>query len=103
MARRAKKKMLSGATDYTLLQMKHAHGNQLKEAASYRDRSRVVENYKLASQRNGLEIERMNLNHYLQKLPIPMQQYYSERVRDLASQIDTSKRRFPQYRGWFDE
>ena len=43
MARRAKKKMLSGATDYTLLQMKHARENQLKEAASYRDRSRVVE------------------------------------------------------------
>ena len=91
------------SSNYAFLQMKYARGNKLKEISSHRDRARVVEQYTLASRRNDLEVERQNIRHYAQRLPAPIQNYYFDRINDLISQIDTSKKRFPQYRGHYDE
>ena len=90
-------------TNYALLQMKYARENKMKEISSHRDRARVVEQYTLASRRNDLEVERHNLRHYAQRLPAPIQTYYFDRINDFTSQIDTSKKRPPQYSGHYDE
>ena len=89
-------------SEYALLQMKRAHENKLKEATVHRTRARVVEDYMRASRRNDLEVERQNLNSYTQRLPPELQQYYASRMNDLATQIDASKRRYPQFRGAYD-
>ena len=89
-------------SEYALLQMRHAHENRLKEASAHRTRARVVENYMRASQRNDMEVERQNLQSYMQRLPPEIQQYYATRVADLTTQIDASKKRYPQFRGDYD-
>ena len=89
-------------SEYALLQMKYAHENKLKEATAHRTTTRVAEGYNRASNRNNLEVERQNLNSSGQRMPPGMQQYYLDRINDLTTQIDTSKRRFPQYRGHYD-
>ena len=89
----------SKGSEYALLQMKRAHENKLKEATAHRTRARVVENYMLASRRNDLEVERQNLNNYSQRLPPELQQHYARRINDLTTQIDASKKRYPQFRG----
>ena len=90
-------------SEYALLQMKYARENKLKEATVHRTKARVVEDYTRASNRNNLEVERQNLNSSIQRMLHGLQQYYLDRINDLTTQIDTSKRRFPQYRGHYDE
>ena len=94
---------LAKGGDYALLQMKYARENKLKEATAHRTRARVVEDYTRASHRNNLEVERQNLNSFAQRMPPQMQQYYFDRITDLTTQIDASKKRFPQFRGHYDE
>ena len=86
---------LAKGSDYALLQMKFARENKLKEATAHRTRARVVEDYTRASHRNNLEVERQNLNSFAQRMPPQVQQYYFDRIADLTSQIDTSKRGSP--------
>ena len=87
--------MPTKGSEYALLQMKYARENKLKEISSHRTRARVVEDYTRASHRNNLEVERQNLNSFAQRMPPQVQQYYFDRIADLTSQIDTSKRGFP--------
>ena len=89
-------------TEYALLQMKYARENKLKEETSHRSRAREVEKYLLASQRNDLEVQRHNLRYGLEKLPTSVRRYYIDRINDLTEKIDTSKKRFPQFRGIYD-
>ena len=89
-------------SEYALLQMKYAHENKLKEATAHRAKARVVEKYLLASNRNNLEVERQNLNSSIQRMPQGVQQYYLDRINDLTAQIDNSKKRFPEFRGYYD-
>ena len=96
------KGLVKQGSEYALLQMKYAHENKLKEATAHRTKARVVEDYNRASNRNNLEVERQNLNSSVQRMPHGMQQYYLERINDLTTQIDSSKKRFPQYRGHYD-
>ena len=99
----AKGSIRGQGSDYAFLQMKYARENKLKEATAHRTRARVVEDYTRASHRNNLEVERQNLMSYAQRMPASVQQYYFTRITDLTSQIDASKKRFPQYRGHYDE
>ena len=94
---------LAKGSEYALLQMKYARENKLKEATAHRTRARVVEDYMRASNRNNLELERQSLNTFAQRMPAQVQQYYFDRINDLTTQIDASKKRFPQYRGHYDE
>ena len=94
---------LAKGSDYALLQMKFARENKLKEATAHRTRARVVEDYTRASHRSDLEVERHNLNSFAQRMPPQVQQYYFDRIADLTTQIDASKKRFPQFRGHYDE
>ena len=94
--------MPSKGAEYSLLQMRYAQKNKLKEATAHRTRARVVENYMRASRRNDLEVERQNLRNYSQRLPAEVQQHYFSRINDLTTQIDASKKRYPQFRGDYD-
>ena len=89
-------------SEYALLQKKLARENMLKEESSHRSRVMQSEKYRLASQRNGLEEQRMNLRYGLEKLPVSVRQYYLERINNLTGQIEASKKRFPEFRGNFD-
>ena len=101
-SRKMPKGLLKKGSEYALLQMKYAHENKIKEATAHRTKARVVEDYTRASNRNNLEVERQNLNNSVARMPVGMRQYYLERMNDLTTQIDTSKIRFPQYRGHYD-
>ena len=90
------------ATEYVLLQKKYLRENMLKEVSSHRDRAREKEKYLLASHRNGLEEQRNNLRYGLEKLPEGVRKYYLDRIVQLDTQIDTSKKRFPMFRGNYD-
>ena len=94
--------MPAKGTEYTLLQMKYARENKLKEETAHRSRAREVEKYLLASQRNDLEVQRHNLRYGLEKLPLSVRRYYIDRINDLTGKIEASKRRFPQFRGIYD-
>ena len=39
-----------------------------------------------------MEVERLNLNNFAQRMPPELQQYYISRVNDLTAQIDASKK-----------
>ena len=95
--------MPSKGSEYALLQMRYARENKLKEATAHRARARVVEDYTRASHWNNLEAERQSLNTFAQRMPAPLQRYYFDRINDLTTQIDASKKRFPQFRGHYDE
>ena len=77
--------MPSKGAEYSLLQMRYAQENKLKEATAHRTRARVVENYMRASRRNDMEVERQNLRNYSQRLPVEVQQHYFSRINDLAA------------------
>ena len=90
------------ATEYALLQKKFLHENLLKEATLHRDRARQREKYLLASQRNNLEQQRANLRYGLDKLPEAVQNYYLQHINELGKQVESSKKRFPMFRGDYD-
>ena len=94
--------MPTKGSECALLQKKLARENMLKEESSHRSRVMEREKYRLASQRNGLEEQRMNLRYGLQKLPVSVRQYYLERINNLTGQVEASKKPFPQYRGNYD-
>ena len=94
--------MSAKGSEYALLQKKLLRENVLKEESSHRSRTRETERYKLASHRNNLEEQRMNLRYGLEKLPTSVRQHYLERINNLTGQIEASKKRFPQYRGNYD-
>ena len=91
--------MPAKGSEYALLQKKLARENMLKEESSHRSRAMEREKYRVASQRNGLEEQRMNLRYGLEKLPVRLHQYYLERINNLTGKIEASKKRFPQCRG----
>ena len=95
--------MPARGSEYALLQRKYQHENMLQEVASHSSRAREREKYFLASQRNGLEEQRGNLRYGLEKLPPPMQVYYTERIAQLDAQIGASKKRFPMFRANYDD
>ena len=95
--------MPAKGSEYALLQRKFALENRLKEESSHRSRARETERYLLASQRNDLDQSRRNLRYGLEKLPVSMCQYYLENINNLTRQIEVSKKRFPQYRGNYDD
>jgi len=92
----------SQSSEYALLQMKYVRENKPKKATVHRTRTRVVENYMRASRRNGLDVERRNLCNYSQRMPPELQQYYFNRISELTTQMDASKKRYPQFRGDYD-
>ena len=94
--------MPSKGAEYSLLQMRYARGNKLKEATAHRTRARVVENYMRASRRNDLEVEQHNLRNYSQRMPAELQAHYFNRINDLSTQIEASKKRYPRFRGGYD-
>ena len=61
-----------------------------------------MEKYDMASQRNGLEDQRRNLRNGLERLSPSVKAYYLDNVAQLIARIDTSKKRFPFYRGDYD-
>ena len=74
----------------------------LKEESTHRSRARVAEQYLLASQRNNLEEQQMNLRYGLENLPVSVRQHYLERINNLTGKIEANKKRFPQFRGNYD-
>ena len=94
--------MPAKGSEYALLQRKLTRENMMKEESTHRSRARETERYMLASQRNNLEEQRMNLRYGLEKLPTSVRQHYLERINNLTAKIDASKKRFPQYRGNYD-
>ena len=94
--------MPASGTEYALLQRKYQLENKLQHLSSHRSRARERERYLLASQRNNLEEQRGNLRNGLERLPVPMHQYYLDRLADLDQKIDASKQRFPMFRGNYD-
>ena len=94
--------MPAKGSEYALLQKKLLRENMLKEESTHRSRARETERYLLASQRNNLEEQRMNLRYGLEKLPTSVRQHYLERINNLTGQIEASKKRFPMYRGNYD-
>ena len=94
--------MPAKGSDYALSQRMLARENMLKEESTHRSRVMETEKYRLASQRNDLEEQRMNLRYGLEKMPVSVRQYYLERINNLTGQIEASKKRFPQYRGNYD-
>ena len=90
-------------SEYALLQRKYQHENLLQEVASHRSRAREREKYFIASQRNGLEEQRGNLRNGLERLPPPMRRYYLDRINQLDAKIDASKRKYPMFRGNYDD
>ena len=90
-------------SEYALLQRKYLHENLLQEVSSHRSRAREREKYYLASQRNGLEEQRGNLRYGLERLPPPMRVYYAERIAQLDANIAASKKRYPMFRGNYDD
>ena len=90
------------ATEYALLQKKYLHENLLQEVSSHRSRAREKEKYLLASHRNGLEEQRGNLRNGVERLPVGVRQYYLDRIAQLGTEIDASRKRFPQFRGNYD-
>ena len=95
--------MPAKGSEYALLQRKFALENRLKEESSHRSRARETQRYLLASQRNNLEEQRQNLRYGLEKLPVSLRQYYLENINNLTRKIEVSKKRFPQYRGNYDD
>ena len=85
-------------SDYYLLQMKLARENLLSHVSTQRERSRVVQDYALASRRNGLENERQNLKHYAEKLPTGLQSFYFTRIGQLTDDIGKLKKAYPKFR-----
>ena len=94
--------MPARGSEYALLQHKFQLENLMQEVSSHRSRAREREKYHLASQHNSLEEQRGNLRNGVERLPPSVCQYYLGRIADLDTRIDTSKRRFPQFRGIYD-
>ena len=89
-------------SDYHLLQQKYARENLLNQVASHRERARVIQDYALASRRNGLENERKDLMQYAQKLPTALQVHYFDRINQLSDDIGKLKKAYPKFRGHND-
>ena len=89
-------------SDYYLLQMKLARENLLNHVSSQRDRSRVVQDYALASRRNGLEHERNELKSYADKIPTGLQPFYFTRIGQLTDDIGKLKKTYPKFRSHSD-
>ena len=88
--------------DYHLLQMKLARGNLINHVSSQRERSRVIQDYALASNRNNLEVERQNLKHAAETLPTGLQAFYFARINQLTDDIGKLKKAYPKLRGHYD-
>ena len=88
---------------YALYQRKLLRENLLQEVSTHRSRAREAEKYQLAAQRNNLEKQRQNLRVGLERLPIGVCRYYMQRVDELTERIDASKKRFPNFRGLYDD
>ena len=84
--------MPSKGAEYSLLQMRYAQENKLKEATAHRTRARVVENYMRASRRNDLEVEQQNLRNYSQRMPAELQAHYFNLINDLSTHIEASQK-----------
>ena len=94
--------MPASVSDYALLQRKYQRENLLQEVSSHRSSAREREKYHLAAHRNSLEEQRANLRDGLERLSVPVQDYYLGRIADLGRRIDSSKKRYPQFRSHYD-
>ena len=95
--------MPAKGSEYALLQRKLKLENIINEISSHRSRAREREKYLLASQRNSLEEQRNNLRNGLSRISVPNRQYYLDRIAQLDTQIEASKRRFPMFRASYDD
>ena len=94
--------MPASGAECALLQRKYKYENMLKRLSSHRAAAREREKYVMASQRNGLEEQRANLRNGLERLSPPVKAYYLENIAQLTARIDASKKRFPMFRGDYD-
>ena len=94
--------MPASGAEYALLQRKYKYENMLKRLSSHRTAAREREKYYMASQRNGLEEQRGNLRNGLERLAPPVRAYYLGNIAELDARIDASKKRFPMFRGDYD-
>ena len=60
------------------------------------------ETYYMASQRNSLEEQRANSRNGLERLAPPVRAYYLGNIAELDARIEASKKRFPMFRGDYD-
>ena len=56
----------------------------------------------MASLRSNLEEQRGDLRNGLERLSPPVKAYYLENIAQLTARIDASKKRFPMFRGDYD-
>ena len=94
--------MPTRGAEYALLQRKYKYENMLKHLSSHRAAARERQMYYMASQRNSLEVQRNNLRNGLERLAPPVRQYYLGNIAELDARIDASKKRFPMFRGDYD-
>ena len=94
--------MPASGAEYALLQRRYKYENMLKRLSSHREAAREREKYYMAAQRNGLEEQRQNLRVGLERLSPPVKAYYLENIAQLTARIDASKKRFPMFRGDYD-
>ena len=95
--------MPARSVEYALLQRKYKYENLLKQISSHRSQAREREKYYLASQRNNLEEQRGNLRNGLERLSPSVQAYYLDKIARLDTKIDASRKRFPMFRGDYDD
>ena len=95
--------MPTGGAEYALLQRKYKYENLLQHLSSHRTAAREREKYYMASLRNNLEEQRGNLRNGLERLSPPVKAYYLENIAQLNARIDASKKRFPMFRGDYDQ
>ena len=98
----SKERMPSGGAEYALLQRKYKYENLLQHLSSHRTAAREREKYYMASERNNLEQQRNNLRNGLERLAPPVRAYYLGNIAELDARIDASKKRFPMFRGDYD-
>ena len=94
--------MPASGAEYALLQRRYRHGNLLKHLSSHRSQARDRDKYYMASQRNGLEVQRGNLRNGLERLSPSIRAHYLGNVAQLETKIDASRKSFPMFRGDYD-
>ena len=98
----SKERMPSSGAEYALLQRKYKYENLLQHLSSHRTGAREREKYYMASERNNLEQQRGNLRNGLERPAPPVRAYYLGNIAELDARIDASKKRFPMFRGDYD-